>query len=314
METPRTLQQRSVSTKILADVVEAIIGAAFLDSGFAKALSCLRLFLPEISWLSLAERNDMLRDTYNFPKLSTTPLNFSILETLVGHNFTREYLLLEAITHLSHLSIPSTPSYQRFEYLGDAILDYLVTTIIFSCGDPSQQVLQPRHMHTLCATAVNASFLAFCSLSHTLSIPIAEILSTRPDEAPSLAPGIRPFSLPDFLRHASIPTFASALNATRTRFAALKPAVDIALAHGYIYPWRALAAFAPEKVFSDVIEAMLGAVYIDTSGDLEICEALVRRFGILGWLEIALKIEANLWHPKEELGFLTKNEKVRYLV
>ena len=314
LDNPRTFQQRNVSTKILADVVEAVIGAAFLDGGFAKALSCLRLFLPEISWLPLAKRNNMLRDTYDLPQLSTTPLNFGVLKTLVGHTFTREHFLLEAVTHPSHLSIPSTPSYQRLEYLGDAILDYLVTTIIFSHGDPSQQALQPRRMHTLRATAVNASFLAFCSLSHTLSIPIAEIPSPRPNEAPSLVPGARPTSLPDFLRHAPIPTLASVLKATRTRFAAVKSAVDIAFAHSHVYPWRALAAFAPEKVFSDLIEATLGAVYIDTSGDLKVCEALLRRFGILGWLEMALKTEANIWHPKEELGFLAKNAKVRYLV
>lgn len=59
---------------------------------------------------------------------------------------------------------------------------------------------------------------------------------------------------------------------------------------------------------------MLSAVYIDTSGDPKVCEALLRRFGILSWLEMALKIEANIWHSKEELGFLAKNEKVRYLV
>ena len=29
----------------------------------------------------------------------------------------------------------------------------------------------------------------------------------------------------------------------------------------FVYPWRALAAFAPEKVFSDLIEAVLGAIY-----------------------------------------------------
>ena len=312
--TPRTLQQREVSSKTLADVVEAIIGAAFLDGGFPKALSCLRIFLPEISWLPLVERNNLLRKTYSFPQSSTTPSNFGTLETLVGHTFTHQRLLLEAVTHPSHLSIPSTPSYQRLEYLGDAILDYIVTTIIFSHGNASQHALQPRHMHTLRATAVNASFLAFCSLSHAVSIPIADIPTPRPNESHSFIAGMRSMSLPEFLRHAPIPAMASALNATRTRFVALRPTVDIAFAYGHVYPWRAFAAFAPEKVFSDMIEAMLGAVYIDTGGDLQACEALLRRFGILDWLEMALKIEINLWHPKEELGFLAQNEKVRYLV
>lgn len=58
----------------------------------------------------------------------------------------------------------------------------------------------------------------------------------------------------------------------------------------------------------------MGEVYVDTSGDLKVCEALLRGFEILGRVEMALKIEANTWHPKEELSFLAENEKVRYLV
>ena len=65
-------------------------------------------------------------------------------------------------------------------------------------------------------------------------------------------------SLPNFLRHPPIPTFASALS---NRFAALAPAIDYAaLGHGLVYTWRAFAAFAPEKVSSDLIEAVLGPV------------------------------------------------------
>ena len=57
---PQTIQHRKLSTKTVADVIEALVGAAFLDGGFTKALSCLRIFLPEVSWLPLAERNKML--------------------------------------------------------------------------------------------------------------------------------------------------------------------------------------------------------------------------------------------------------------
>ncbi len=142
LEVPQTIQHRKLSTKTLADVVEALVGAAFLDGSFTKALSCLRIFLPEVSWLPLAERNKMLlRAACDSPQLLTTPSNFTVLETLIGYTFVCKRLLLEAVTHPSHLSIPSTPSYQRLEYLGDAILDYLVTTTIFSYGDRSQKAL-----------------------------------------------------------------------------------------------------------------------------------------------------------------------------
>ena len=67
----------------------------------------------------------------------------------------------------------------------------------------------------------------------------------------------------------------------RTRFAALGSIIDTSLSHGLVYPWRAFAAFAPEKVFKDVIEAVLGAVYIDTGDDLRVCDALLRKFEII---------------------------------
>ena len=311
----KTVRPRKMSTKTLADVVEALVGVAFLNGGFPKALSCLKIFLPEMSWLPLTERNNMLlRAVYDSPQSLTIPSNFMVLETLLGHTFTCKSLLLEAVTHPSHLSIPSTPSYQRLEYLGDALLDYFVTTAIFSHEDPSKTALQPHRMHALRTSAVNASFLAFCSLSRTVLTPVAEIAPPAPNEAPSLVPSARPISLSNFLRHAPIPALISALRATRTRFAALEPIIKASLDRGLVYPWRAFAAFAPEKVFSDMVEAVLGAVYIDTRGDLDACDALLRGFGIMDWVETALKNEIPILHPKEEVGILAVNEKVRYQV
>lgn len=310
-----TTRQRKMSTKTLADVVEALIGAAFLDGGFPMALSCLKIVLPEVSWLPLAERNKMLlRAVCGTPQSLTIPSNFTSLEALLGHTFARKLVLLEAVTHPSHFSIPSTPSYQRLEYLGDALLDYLVTTIIFFHEDASQTALQPYRMHTLRATAVNASFLAFCSLSRAVSTPVMEIATPDPKKAPSLIPGARSTSLHQFLRHAPIPALTAALHATRARFAALEPIIHAAFGHGLVYPWRALAAFAPEKVFSDLIEAVLGAVYIDTNGDLKACMAMLRRFGVLDWVETALKNNVQIRHPKEVVGHLAGTGKVRYLV
>ena len=59
---------------------------------------------------------------------------------------------------------------------------------------------------------------------------------------------------------------------------------------------------------------MLGAVYIDTGWDLRACDALLRRFGIIDWVETALKKEVQIRHPKEEVGGLAMKKKVRYRV
>lgn len=55
-------------------------------------------------------------------------------------------------------------------------------------------------------------------------------------------------------------------------------------------------------------------MYIDTGGDLRACDALLREFGIIDWVETALKKEVQIRHPKEEVGGLAINKKIRYRV
>lgn len=234
-----------------------------------------------------------------------------VLEILLGHTFTCKSLLLESITHPSHLSIHNTPSYRRLEYLGDALLNYLVTTTIFSHEDPSKVALQLHHMHTL---APQPRFLR-SDLSHVLSQLLLQKLHHQiPTKHHHLFPLRDRYPYPNVFDIRPILALASVLSATRTRFAALEPIINTALSHGLVYLWRAFAAFAPEKVFSDMIEAVLGAVYIDTAGDLRACDALLRRFGITDWVETTLKKEVQIRHSKEEVGSLAMNEKVRYRV
>lgn len=63
-----------------------------------------------------------------------------------------------------------------------------------------------------------------------------------------------------------------------------------------------------------MFEAVLDAVYTDTTGDLRAYDALLRPFGIMDWVETALKKEIEVRHPKEDVGGLARNEKVRIRV
>ena len=110
---------RQISTKTLADVVEALIGAAWLDGEDAKALACLKIFLPEIPWLPLSQRVESLYEVYNVDV--QYPPHFVQLEDLIGYSFTLKSLLVEAMTHPSHHGPHSSASYQRF-------VDFLDTT------------------------------------------------------------------------------------------------------------------------------------------------------------------------------------------
>lgn len=63
-----------------------------------------------------------------------------------------------------------------------------------------------------------------------------------------------------------------------------------------------------------MIEAALGAVYIDANKNLKAYDALSRRFGIIDWVETAIKKEVQIRYPKKKVGGLAMNEKVRYWV
>ena len=117
-----------------------------------------------------------------------------------------------------------------------------------------------------------------------------------------------------FLRRTPVPTLITALYATRIRFATLELIFCAAFDYGLVYPGRALAAFAPGKVFSGSIKAVLGTIFIDTDGDLKACMATLRRLGVLEWTETALKDNVQIQHPKEEIDRLPGHKKVGYHV
>jgi dsRNA-specific ribonuclease len=45
---PRGTEKCTLSTKVLADVVEALVGGAFLDGGLEKPAACTIRLLPEL--------------------------------------------------------------------------------------------------------------------------------------------------------------------------------------------------------------------------------------------------------------------------
>jgi dsRNA-specific ribonuclease len=98
---------------------------------------------------------------------------------------------------------------------------------------------------------------------------------------------------------------------TAERHSALRLEINSALEHGSQYPWALLSRLQAGKFYSDIVESLLGAVYID-SGSFEICEKVIERMGILRYLRRIVSDHVHLLHPKEELPILSGSEKVKY--
>lgn len=291
--------KRRMSTKTLADVVEALIWVSYLVGGLEKTLDCIRLFVEEIGWLDLEASRLML--CQQIPENPVLPPFLEPLETLIGHTFTNKSLLIAAITHASYcVGASIETSMERLEFLGDAILDYVVVTELWGND------LLEQDMHLLRTGSVNADLLGFVAMEWT--VPRKE--SRLVDDVPVDVTVQEPFW--KFMRFNSR-EIALLQIAVEDRHARQRVAIRNALDRAPTYPWTLLAHLGTPKFFSDMFESLMGAVWLDT-GDMEACHALAERAGIVPYLQRFLRDKVDVRHPKNQLGEIAGDKKVRYKV
>ncbi len=302
------------SSKVLADVVEALIGASFIDGGLPKARICLRTLLPQEQWFPLSQSHSIL-----FDGTPTLPVQLHRLEDLVGYQFRKGTFLLEAITHASFNDHHQTSvvSYQRLEFLGDAVLDFIVVRALFSF----KPELRHYVMHSIRAALVNASFLALLCMELSINEERAEIRGnlggSREGSAKTKGTSFEttmtyvPRSLWQFMRHSS-PDITDAQQAALKRYHLLRHEISASLVSGPQYPWSSLTALHADKFFSDIVESVIGAIYVDSLGDMRACEAFIERLGLFTHMRRILQDHVDCLHPKEKLGQMANQAKVKY--
>lgn len=121
------------SSKLLADIIESLIGASYVKGGLSDAFSCVQTLLSMEEWMPISEAHTIL---FNTAPNDFTPTNLTVLETLIEYTFTKKILLLEAVTHLSYNGPHANCSYERLEFLGDAVLDYIISKRLYAHMPP----------------------------------------------------------------------------------------------------------------------------------------------------------------------------------
>jgi dsRNA-specific ribonuclease len=285
------------SSKLIADVMESLIGASYLIGGFPKAFACVQVLLPLEKWTPILEANNTLYDTAPNQALITS---LSLVESLVGHTFNKKELLLEALTHPTFRGLNTHCSYEREEFLGDAVLDYVVSKRLYA----HIPELPHYKMHGIRTAMVNAFFLTYSMFETT----VEEELTNKE----TLEPQVHQRALWQFLRSTSHELVASR-NIAIERHAEARTRIAEALKHDTRFPWHSLALTDPPKFLCDIVESVIGAIYIDTHGSIAICEEFVRRLGILHCLERILRDGVDCLHPKERLGILAVDKSVKYV-
>ena len=87
--------------------------------------------LPETRVLVSPPSPMMDAQTEDMMQLDRLLSGFDNFEEIIGYRFNDRSYLLQAFSHASYYPNRLTDCYQRLEFLGDAVLDYLITRHLF---------------------------------------------------------------------------------------------------------------------------------------------------------------------------------------
>jgi endoribonuclease Dicer len=233
----RQYAHATVKYKTVADLVEAVIGACLLSGGVAGGLRVMQ----RLGLLPRDGRNVSVRElggseeTHNYEVVS--PQVISELESLLHYSFHSLSLLLGALTHNGRVN-------ERLEFLGDAVLDFIVVDILFreqpelSQGGLTVSKSRATSNRNLSKFALKHGLFRYLQVDTTVVLPSDEKMTT--------------------------------LVTTCVPVNMLENAVSDLLSDSMI------------KILGDFCEALIGAVYVDSGGDLRILEGVVREIMELG--------------------------------
>jgi endoribonuclease Dicer len=152
-----------LSTKTIADVVEALIGASYVHGGFELGLECIKLFGLGMEWQPLRESVEKTFSKVESLDDGELPMDLvSSVQKILGYEFTKKTLVVEALTHPSYnLGIRTRP-YDRLEFLGDAVLDMVVSHFLYNAEGRTTTPVK-------CTSAKSPSSINISSLSSALT-------------------------------------------------------------------------------------------------------------------------------------------------
>ncbi|KAJ7581029.1 hypothetical protein C8J56DRAFT_832913 [Mycena floridula] len=295
-------KKQELSTKVLADVVESIIGAAFLHGGYNTGYECIKFFDLGLVWLPLDVRIDQILSRVEEPE--DIPLQVERVEKILGYTFSRKLLLIEALTHASSQQNHGTISYERLEFLGDAVWDMIVTDYLYRA--PGKY--SPGHMFLRKSAMVNQHMLAFICLRSRI---VLEAKMPGPDSSGNIVvvDEQHPVYLWQCMLHSSH-RILEEQTATFARFEKFQEEITTRLEKETMFPWAALTRLHAPKFFSDLVESLVGAVFLDSGGNLDVVRVVLRQLGLLQILERIALDEADALHPVSRLSlYAQKHDK-----
>ncbi|KAM5342334.1 hypothetical protein ACJ41O_013300 [Fusarium nematophilum] len=276
---PKTQLRHNLADKTVADVCEALIGAAYLSGGEGNMDMAVKAVTRMVK--SKNHKMEAFEDYY----AASTPPPWQLAESTAaqrflvdhvadatGYLFNHPPLLQSAFKHPSW-PYDAVPNYQRLEFLGDALLDMAIVDYLFTnfpLADP--QWLTEHKM----AMASNQFLGCLCVRLHLQK----HLLSTTSSLTSQIAEYVAELDIAE------------------------EDAREEAEAEGT--PMRKdfwLKASQPPKAFADIVEALVGAMFVDAQYDYAVVRDFFTRFVVPYFEDMALYDTFANKHP---VTFLAK--------
>lgn len=243
------LGRQTMSDKTLADAIEAILGTCVNTIGTERSFKVLELLkiLPENKDTDIT---GMLQKTLRSPRIRTNIsdddvdyflVNHKQLERAIGYQFNDRAYLLQALTHPTYPTNRVTGCYQQLEFLGDAVLDYLITAYITErC-----QMMNPGQLTDLRSALVNNVTLACLCVRYNIHVHIL-YQNVQLNEA-----------------------IARFVDFQNTHDNQITDHVELLMEESDVEAKLADYTDVP-KTLGDVFEAIIGGIFLDSGNDLEV--------------------------------------------
>ncbi|WCJ38881.1 dicer-like 2 [Euphorbia peplus] len=116
--------QRKLKQKTVADAAKALIGAYVSSGGEVAGVIFLNWIGIKVEFLNIPYERHFRVKAERF-------INVNRVESLLNYLFRDPSLLLEAFTHGSYMVAEVPRCYQRLQFLGNSVLDYLFTVCLY---------------------------------------------------------------------------------------------------------------------------------------------------------------------------------------
>ena len=293
--------KRAVSSKTLADVVEAMIGVAQVEayspdsSDDSKVLRALSLFLPEVAWKPSSQEISQLPLLEG--QIPPRGERLTHAQQILGYQFSNRLHLAEALTHSTVQA--GIRSYERLEFLGDAVIDVIVKEQLFN----SRHNFAEGEMHTRHIALVNKDIFAYIATKNGVSFEEKVVSTNLRTRQPEVDIKVRTKCLHDLVVKVSSEESGDQKGEFMARYEDARNEIEDALKEGTKYPWTQIYHLNAPKWCSDILESCLGAVFVDSGGYLDPCRRVLDKLGLMQIVTRAV--------DEKELDFLQPMRKVR---